>query len=155
MATTTKKIVSTVNSLIQTCRDGEEGYRTAAAAVENVELKRLFERYAMTRAGFAIDLEKLVRSFGEEAEDSGTAAGAVARGWISLKGGLTGGDDAAILAECERGEDVAIKNYQKALEEDLPADVRRIFETQYREIEQAHDQIHSLRDAIKSKSEAH
>ena len=39
------------------------------------------------------------------------------RAWINLKSAVTSGDDHAILAECERGEDSAVDEYKKAMEE--------------------------------------
>ncbi|HPL93431.1 MAG TPA: PA2169 family four-helix-bundle protein [bacterium] len=46
-----------------------------------------------------------------------------------------------ILAECERGEDVAVSNYQDALKQDLPQDIRTLLDTQYRQVQDAHDRV--------------
>jgi uncharacterized protein (TIGR02284 family) len=40
-------------------------------------------------------------------------------------------DQAAVPAECGRGEEVAQRRYENALSKDLPADVRSIVERQY------------------------
>ena len=58
---------------------------------------------------------------------SGSAAGALHRGWINLKSALTSGDDHAILAECERGEDSAVEEVSKALDNGLSAPVQEGF----------------------------
>ena len=50
------------------------------------------------------------------------------------------------VADCEKGEDVAKKRYQDALEKDLPADVRAVVERQYQGVLQNHDRIRDLRD---------
>ena len=69
------------------------------------------------------------------------------RGWVNLKSALTGRDDHAILAECERGEDSAVRSYQDALAHDLPSDVRSSVEEQYRQVLEAHNRVKSLRDS--------
>jgi len=55
-------------------------------------------------------------------------------------------EDHAILDECERGEDSAKKAYEDALKEDLPGDVRRVIENQYREVKTNHDRVKELRN---------
>jgi hypothetical protein len=55
-------------------------------------------------------------------------------------------DDAAALAECERGEDSAKTAYKDALQEDLPDFVRETVQNQHYSILAAHDRIKALRD---------
>jgi uncharacterized protein (TIGR02284 family) len=59
---------------------------------------------------------------------------------------ITGQSDAAILDEAERGEDVAVNAYKKALEENLPANVQTIVQQQATQVKAAHDKVRSLRD---------
>ena len=137
-------IVATLNGLVETCKDGANGFRTAADGVEDASLKRLFSSYAEQRAQFATELERLVRSLGGDPADTGHIAGAVHRGWINLKSAITGRDDGAVISECERGEDFAKERYQSALEKTLPADVRAAVERQYMQVKEAHDHVRSL-----------
>ncbi|MEO5959173.1 MAG: PA2169 family four-helix-bundle protein, partial [Opitutaceae bacterium] len=54
----------------------------------------------------------------------------------------------AILIECERGEDVAVKTYVAALAEpDMDVETRRLIQTQYESVQAAHDRIRQLRDS--------
>ena len=71
----------------------------------------------------ARELEAKIRSLGKDPATSGTATGALHRAWTNIKSSVTGMDDYAVLAECERGEDVAKRVYEEALVEDLPAEV--------------------------------
>jgi len=71
------------------------------------------------------------------------------RGWIDIKSAITGKDDHAILAEAERGEDVAVAAYQKALKESLPAQAQTIVQQQAARVQQAHDTVRNLRDREK------
>ena len=142
-----KEIVSTINSLIETLKDGQEGFKQAAEAVKDSELKSLFQEYSQQRARFATELQSQARQFGEpKPEDSSSAAGAMHRAWINLKSVVTSGDDHAILAECERGEDSAVKEYKEAMQEGLSSPVSDIVSRQYTEVKDAHDRIKQLRD---------
>jgi uncharacterized protein (TIGR02284 family) len=137
---------SALNELIQTCKDGENGFRVAAEGVEDSNLRRLLESYAQQRAEFAAELQLEVRRLAQDSVDTGQAASALQRSWLD-QAGLTGRNEAAVIAECERGEDVAIRVYREAIESDLPSDVRMILERQLLEVNEAHDHIRSLERA--------
>ena len=70
--------------------------------------------------------------YGEDVDESGTVAAAVHRGWIDLKAAVSKRDEAAVITECERGEELAVKNYEDALKTDLPAETRVLVDYQYR-----------------------
>jgi uncharacterized protein (TIGR02284 family) len=142
--------ISTLNSLIETLKDGQEGFRQAAEAVRDSALKSLFGEYSMQRAKFAGELQNEVVRLGEaKPEENSSVAGSLHRAWINLKSAITSQDDHAILAECERGEDSALKEYQKAMEQELASPLRETVSRQYAEVKIAHDRIRNLRDAAK------
>jgi uncharacterized protein (TIGR02284 family) len=145
-------VISTLNELIETCKDGQEGFRQAAEGVERSDLKSLFFEFSQQRAHFAGELQSLVQSLGGDPETSGSTAGAMHRGWINLKSAITGKDEQAVLNECERGEDSAKNTYKDALEEPLPSNVTEVVRTQYSSILQAHDRVKMLRDSYKETS---
>jgi uncharacterized protein (TIGR02284 family) len=146
-----KETISVLDELIETLKDGQEGFKQAADAVKDPQLKSLFSQYSQQRARFASELQRQVRTLGEpEPETDSSTAGALHRGWINLKSAVTGGNDHAILAECERGEDSAVEEYEKAINDGLSAPVREIVSRQYEEIKKAHDHIKNLRDAAKN-----
>ncbi len=140
-------VVSALNGLIETCKDGQEGFTTAAEGIERSDLKSLFYEFAQQRSQFAGDLQSLVRSLGGDPEDTGSIAGSIHRGWINIKSAVTGKDEGTILNECERGEDSAKAAYKSALEYALPANVLETVQTQYTAIQSAHDRIKALRDS--------
>jgi uncharacterized protein (TIGR02284 family) len=143
-----KEIISTINNLVETLKDGHEGFKEAAEGVKDPQLKSLFNEYSQQRFRFASELQSQARNLGEsEPKTSSTATGALHRAWINLKSAVTRGDDHAILAECERGEDSAVDSYKKAIDDALSTPIREIVSRQYAEIKQAHDNIKNLRDA--------
>lgn len=146
MANDTNDIRSTLNGLIETLKDGEEGFRTSAEKLQSSSIRGEFQEFAGQRGRFASELQTEVASIGGEAATSGSTSGAVHRGWIGLKAALTGNDDHAILAEAERGEDSAVKSYRDALSKDLPSDIRSVIDRQYRDIQDVHMRVRALRD---------
>jgi len=146
-----KEIISTINGLIETLKDGQEGFRQASEAVKDSELKTLFSQYSLQRSRFAGELQSEAVGMGEsDPEDSSSTAGAMHRAWINLKAAITSQDDHAILAECERGEDSALSAYKKAMDEKLSSPVRDTVSRQYTEVKAAHDKVKALRDAAKA-----
>ena len=144
-------ITSILNDLVETSKDGEKGFRTAAHDTNNTELKTIFLRRAEDCAKGAAELQQLVSRLGGQAEEGGSVAGALHRGWVSLKATVSDRDDVAILEECERGEDIAKAKYRDALNNSaLPADVRAVVQRQYDGVVRNHDQVRDLRDQYRS-----
>lgn len=138
-------VISCLNNLIETCKDGQDGFKTAAEGVDRSDLKTLFYQYSQQRATFAGELQNEVRRLGGDPEKTGSVAASLHRGWIDIKSAVTGHDDNAVIAECERGEDSAVSNYKDALKDaSLPADVRTLVERQYAAVQEAHDRVRAL-----------
>jgi uncharacterized protein (TIGR02284 family) len=64
---------------------------------------------------------------------------------MNIKSILTGDD--AILAECVRGEEAAIENYQRVLKNNLPPNVLPVAKHQFTEIKRSIDRIRDLEEA--------
>ena len=143
-------VIDTLNDLIETCKDGEQGFRACAEHIEAPTLKTAFTTRADECRGGATELQAEVARLGGKAETDGSASGALHRGWVNVKSAL-GGGDLAILEECERGEDAALKSYRDAMKEPLPAEVETLVRKQYEGVKRNHDQIRNLRDAEKAK----
>jgi len=145
-----EKVISVLNGLIETSKDGEKGFKTCAEDVKNPQLKSLFNNRAQDCAAAVAELQRLVRSLGGDPETSSSIAGTLHRGWVDLKAMITGKDDEAILNECERGEDVAVKNYKEALEKDLPLAIREVVAKQYQGAQRNHNEIKGLRNIARA-----
>lgn len=138
----------TLNHLIQTCKDGQEGYLTAAENVADADVKRFFNECSLQRAKFAGELQTLAHELGDSnPEYASSVSGALHRGWINLKSVIMSGDAHAVLLECERGESNAVSEFNKALALELPGNVREIVSKQCVAIAAAHQRVRALADA--------
>src|SRR5262245_24804235 len=143
-----KSIANTLNDLIETCRDGQNGFKEAAENVKNPDLKSFFNQVSSERAQLISELEVEVRRLGIQPEKSGSAAGALHRAWMDIKGSLTGKDDHAILRECERGEESAVNAYKDAIKsQNLPPNLLSIVQNQFQLVQRTHDRVKQMRDA--------
>jgi len=141
------KIISTLNDLIETCIDSENGFREAANNVKSPQMNSMFLEIANERKGFASELKREVLAFGGDPETTGSTGAAVHRAWMSVVGSLTGKSEHNILVEAERGEDAAVGVYEKAMKEAMPSSVRDLIDRQFRSVKQSHDRIKQMRDA--------
>ncbi len=139
-------VVKCLNNLIETSKDGEYGFKTSAEHVSSDSLRQTFEQCAQECRQAAQELQAAVREHGGSAEDGGSATGAMHRGWVAVKGTITGHSDLAMLESCEKGEDTALERYRDALEEDLPPNPRALVERQYEGVKRHHAMIRQLRD---------
>ena len=108
----------------------------------------MFEHAASRCRQAVSELQGKVRGLGGDLERSGSVSGALHRAWVDIKSTITGMDETAVLAECERGEDVARKAYEDALSKELPAAVRSMIERQYQGVRQHQDRVRQLRGAV-------
>jgi len=142
-----QRVISALNTLIEVCTDGEQGFRAAAAALANPDLRRLFTMYAAERAQFAAELASIVRQLGGEPEARGSVAGSLRRGWMNIASAVAGRNARAVIDEAERREDGATRAYQQVLGENLAPDVRRIIDRQYARVKEAHDRVRTMERA--------
>lgn len=133
-----------LHHLIEICRDGERGYRAAADVVSDPKLKMAFTELAEERARFATDLLPHLQRLGGRADETGTSAGTLHRGWMNLKGHMPGHHDHTIVTEAERGEHAALDAYEDALNGMLPPTVSSLIEAQRDAMQKANERIRSI-----------
>jgi uncharacterized protein (TIGR02284 family) len=141
-----QNVIATLNNLLETTRDGLRGFVVCAEGVTSPRLKMVFETAARRCNEGVAELEGKIRSLGGEPAVSGTVSGSLHRAWTNIVSSITGMDEHAVLAECERGEDAAKSAYETALNEDLPPDVEALVRRQYQGVKENHDRIRDLRN---------
>jgi uncharacterized protein (TIGR02284 family) len=140
------ELIDTLNTLIETSRDGDNGFTACAEDTKDASNRAYFTICA-TRCREAVrNLAELVTVHGGTPEQSGSLLAPVERAWLNLRAAISSNSDLAILEECERAEDIALRAYQRALEEELPRDVRAVVQLQRNGAQENHDRVRAMRD---------
>ena len=136
--------------LVETLRDGERGHAASAEKLrdsDRPEWAAVMQRLSEQRAEFRREIVALGHEYGDDVDESGSAAAAVHRGWIALKDALTGDDAGAVLGAASTGEDHAVSEYEKALEKDLSTGFREVVARQHQAVVAARDEVKALHAA--------
>lgn len=145
---TNNEIIRTLNGLIETCKDGQAGFWTAANGIGNPAIRQAFLDFSKQRALFAAELQNLVHRMGGTPETDGSAAAAFRRGWTNIKEAVTGKNEQSVLTECIHAEDTAVSIFQNALQKDLPTEIVRMVQGQYDHIREGQERIRNLKIVV-------
>jgi len=136
--------------LVETLKDGERGFASAAEKLldgDRPEWAPTLQRLSEQRAGFRREIVEMGHEYGDDVDESGSAAAALHRGWIALKDALTGDDAGSVLGAAVTGEDHAVSEYEKALEKDLSAGFRAVVSRQHATVAAARNEVKALQVA--------
>jgi uncharacterized protein (TIGR02284 family) len=151
MNASTQTPVSILESLIETVRDSQELFLSAAEDVKNPAFKNMFAELAAQRREFAGELQLLAANPGKTTHVTSSVGGAIHRGWMDIKAALASGDEHTVLTECERGEDYAVTEYRDALANaELSPGMREVIDSQFQSIHASHERMRRLRDLLKA-----
>ncbi|HJU51083.1 MAG TPA: PA2169 family four-helix-bundle protein [Acidimicrobiia bacterium] len=143
--------MTVTKDLIETLEDGKNGFAAAAeklAESDRPQIAAKFRQYSSQRAQFAEELRSMAKSYGDDIKESGSVGAALHRGWMAVKDAATGSDAGAVLDVAEQGEDHAVAEYERALDNDeLSIDLRDVIQRQYASVKAAHDEVRTLRDS--------
>jgi uncharacterized protein (TIGR02284 family) len=137
-------LVDTLNDLISTCLDSEEGFAKAAKGCHGDNLRNRFTGIQRQRREFASELQQEVRKLGSEPAGQGHESGIQHRGWRELESSIRPKDDMTFLAECEMGEENTLRHYETALTRDLPPPIRAMVDRQRLAVQEALLELRSL-----------
>jgi uncharacterized protein (TIGR02284 family) len=141
-------VIDVLNTLIEVTKDGEYGFAACAEYARSPALRALLQRRADDCGQAARELQEAVQRHGGIPEVNAAVASALHRGWVAAHSRLAGYRDEAILEECERGEDLALRQYADAITNPLPADVHAMVQRHLEGVSRTHDQIRRLRDEL-------
>jgi uncharacterized protein (TIGR02284 family) len=145
---TEKEVISTVNHLLEICNERIQGYKKAAEKVKEPMLNKIFYRYISQTENFVTELAKY-SDVKNPATISTRPIGDAWRLWMDMKAAITNGSNEAMLGACETGEKAAIRNYEEAMQEDLPLGVKNIVVKELAEIKLALNEIQKLKSDLK------
>ena len=139
-------LMNTLNTLIETSRDGDKGFTACADDAKDGALRTYFTRCATRCRESVQTLDRIVKHYGGTPEQSGSTSGSIHRAWLNLRAAMSNNSDVAVLKECEHAEDAALIAYRRALEQDLPADVRPVIKAQCDGVQDNHDRVRAMRE---------
>ena len=124
-------IIFILNDLIQSCRDGQEAIRMCLAGIGDRSTREILMEREAAFAARADELQDLVLARGGTPETGGSVGGGLRREWFNVKIAILGVNDDAWVIESERFQDAALRCYRKALNKELPNNVRTIVKRQF------------------------
>lgn len=139
-----QSVIPTLNSLIEVCDSGVQGYQTAASSIEHPHYRRLFRQISLQRAKFSATLKILVTRYGGQPIPLAEARASGESAWQTV----SRDQFYAVLNACERDESQAVTRYQRALEDELPSGIRPILQRQFIVVCSTHERIRALRDIV-------
>jgi uncharacterized protein (TIGR02284 family) len=141
-----ERVQSRLKDLIETLRDGQEGFKELGHRLQDGGAKRVFLEETQVRAEYAAELENELHRIGlHDVKVSASHGTKLRLFWAEIKAKLVNGDH-VLLSAAEQGEDVAKKAYEDALKEDLPLPLRELLDRQFEHIQRSHDKVKALRD---------
>jgi uncharacterized protein (TIGR02284 family) len=144
------EVISVLNDLIETSKDGEKGFAFASKDSREPELTALFREGEESCRAAAAELQDQVRLLGGTGEDDGSVKATVHRGWISARTVTIFRDSKELLEECERGEDYARLRYAGALKLQLPEPARTVVKRQFERVTATHHRVRDMRNKYRS-----
>ena len=145
--------ISCLNGLIMTTIDSVEGYREAATDASSQTFRKIFMDRANERDGVVSELQAEVRTLGGSPDDSGSVLASAHRVFVNLRDMVAGGDDKAVIAEVERGEDHIKAKYEAALADaDLSPNTVSLIQRSYKSVKQGHDQMRDLKNGMSAEA---
>lgn len=138
---------TTTSDLIETLKNGEEGFKKAADKLSEdsrADLSAEFVTFSQQRARFSAELASIAHAYGDDIAQRSTVPGALHRGWMSVTDALTGSSPEAVLKAALTGEDHAVTEYEEAMKADISEELRVILSRQFSEVRATRDRVKAL-----------
>ncbi|CAF1267428.1 unnamed protein product [Adineta steineri] len=142
-----RKAAEKCQIVLETLYDSRNGFKQCADDCKDPSMKLLFDKISSIRADFIAQLSNVIKvDLGVEPIKEGSALAAAHRTWIDVKAWFTDGrDKSVIVTEVHRGEDILIKFYESAIEDQhiLPK-VRDLLHEQLRTIKEQNISVDTI-----------
>lgn len=145
----TEDIIGVLNDLLTINHDAKEGYIEAGNDVDNRMLRKWLFNNSERRQIYIQTLEEQIHLFGGEANHGLSLLGTLHRAWIDFKSNVIDGD-IAILEECIRGEQKALEDYDKFINQQyLPTSLKDILQIQRNGIAASLNSLETIEETYK------
>lgn len=137
----TKRIAGILNNVMQICAASKQGYQNAADHVQDVSLHEFFLKQVELREGFERVLSRQIIALNVAPAHGSGVLSALHRGWMDMRLQFQNGGDRAIVEECLRGEEIALKHYLDAMSANLHSGYHNLLLSQYKQVRDADDYL--------------
>jgi uncharacterized protein (TIGR02284 family) len=146
--------IEILNSLITTTIDSALGFERSAEDADAGRFAQFFREFGAERRQVVARLQETVRALGGTPNDDGSLKADLHRRWVDLRDALSGsGDDSAIIAEVERGEDYLKAKYDSALADtELSPNTLAVIREAYQSVRAGHDTASALKHNLEAAS---
>jgi uncharacterized protein (TIGR02284 family) len=138
-----------LNDLILINNDRVAGYEKANKQLHDSDtaMRDHFIQMIKESRNYNAELAGLVVVTNSDVKSGTTVSGKLYRTWLDVKGIFTSDDRKTVLQNCVAGETAAQKAYIAALQEDLPANVKKVVQDQLASLKLSGSNIEHLLDA--------
>lgn len=144
-----EQIVNRLNQLLTRNYDAEAGYKDAAKNVEDPKLRAFFETAAQQRYDFGHKIKGEIRELGGTPYKGTSMTADIHRTWIDLKSNVAKRTRVAVLEECIRGEETAIRDYQDVLSSsEIKGEYASMLQNQLAEIKDKVEHINEFKEQL-------
>ncbi|MEL6945414.1 MAG: PA2169 family four-helix-bundle protein [Bacteroidota bacterium] len=144
----TEKLIGALNDLLTRNHDAKKGYTEAGNDVSDGLLRKWLFDNAEKRDAYIKELHNTIRSLAGTPDHGTSFLGDMHRTWIDFRANLTDGDT-AVMNECIRGEERALEDYEKVLNElTMTTAIREILLRQRRNIEDALQSLKAIKQSL-------
>lgn len=127
--------------------DAEKGFKKSMEMVKSESLKHFLQKQAAQHSRFATELTDQLRNLNEEPREKGSITGDMHRAWIDIKTSVSGNKDESVLAECIRGEQASVEEYEEKMRaHHFPQQISSVLQRQSQEIQRTLSQVKEMDD---------
>ena len=128
--------ITQLNILHAKTKEAKKGFAKAAAMANKPENQKYFLEKSNQKNVFAIEIVGVIRELGSTEEERKNYLGNLHRAWMDMRTFVASDNDAALMEECERGEQVCLEDYKTVLENpSLPPSCRNVLQKQHDVVE--------------------
>lgn len=147
-----KKILHSLNDLIEIARDGGDFYTEAAGKVKDAELSALFGQMATHKRDIVAGLSADVAATGGKPAEHGTMVGTMQQAYGKVRAAL-GDSNYAYVAELEETEDRLLGAFKETInDKDTPAAAKMSAEKFMPRVLECHNIMRNRKQALKAAS---
>lgn len=137
-----------LEDLVEMLEDSRAGYSEAADELAQEgyhEIANHLRQFSSQRARFSSELRDLAAARGYRVRQRGSMAGILHRRWLSLREAFSPDKASSVLSAAEKGEEHAAADYERALSEALPDEIRAVVSRQATYVARARRRLTELR----------